>query len=55
MTQKNATNSTIEKWLDGRRSQLKVAKTSTTPHGHIVNWVPLESQSKDKIATPPGD
>jgi Neprosin len=55
MSQKNANNSTIEKWLDGRRSQLKVAKTSTTPHGHIVNWVPLESQSKDRIATPPGD
>src|SRR5580704_2133256 len=55
MHEKNANAHEIEKWLAARQNRLKVTKTSTTPAGHIVDWVPLESQTKEKIATPPAD
>ncbi len=40
-------------WLKGRQSLLKVAKTTLTPSGQTLDWVPIESQTKEKIATPP--
>ena len=55
MSEKHATSPDVEKWLAARRSQLKVDKTTTTPHGHKVDCVPVESQTKEKIATPPSD
>jgi len=55
MNEKNANAPEIEKWLVARQSQLKVNKTSTTPCGHIVDWVPVENQTKEKTATPPAD
>jgi hypothetical protein len=55
MNEKNANISALEKWLAARRSQLKIDRTTATPHGHKVDWVPVESQTKEKIATPPAD
>jgi len=46
-------NSEIAKWSEDRLSLLKVTKTSTTPTGQILDWVPIESQTEEKIATPP--
>ena len=55
MSEKHANSAEMEKWLAARQNRLKVTKTSTTPAGHIIDWVPLESQIKEKIATPPAD
>jgi hypothetical protein len=43
----------LTEWLKTRQSELKVTKTTTTPGGQTLDWVPIESQSQDKIATPP--
>jgi hypothetical protein len=40
-------------WLQHRQSQLQVTKTTKTPSGQTVDWIPLESQSPGPIATPP--
>jgi hypothetical protein len=46
-------NTELAAWLKARQSALTVAKTTTTPRGYALDWVPIESQSKEKIATPP--
>jgi hypothetical protein len=44
----------VRAYFDQRRSRLKVVKTTRTPSGQIVDWVPIESQVPDgKIASPP--
>ncbi len=40
-------------WLQKRQRHLKVAKTTKTAGGKIIDWVPIESQTTEKIATPP--
>jgi Neprosin len=46
-------NSDEKDWLSARQSMLKVTKTTTTPHGQTLDWIPIESQGTEKIATPP--
>jgi hypothetical protein len=43
----------LTNWLAARQANLKVTKTTTTPYGQILDWVPVASQTHDKIATPP--
>jgi hypothetical protein len=43
----------VKQWLQERQSDLQVSKTTTTPDGQILDWVPIESQTTEKIATPP--
>jgi len=43
----------LTSWLNTRQSLLKISKTTTTPSGQILDWVPIESQSTAKIAVPP--
>ena len=48
----NAHNPELEKWLAERQSALHIAKTTTTPSGTVLDWVPIESQvASGKIAT----
>jgi hypothetical protein len=47
-------NPEISKWFHARQSQLKAVKTTRTPSGQILDWVPIESQyTHGKIATAP--
>ena len=55
MTPEDTVNQEIANWLNTRKGQLKITATTTTPGGRIVDWVPIESQSKFKIATPPAN
>ncbi len=40
-------------WLQQRQAQLRVTKTTKTPGGQTIDWIPVESQSPRAIATPP--
>jgi len=41
-------------WLAQRQAQLRIVKTTTTPNGQLLDWVPIESQvPSGKIASPP--
>jgi hypothetical protein len=41
-------------WLAARQASLKIVKTTTTPSGQTIDWVPIESQHPSgQIATPP--
>jgi len=40
-------------WLQHRQSQLQVTKTTRTSSGQTVDWIPIESQSDQEIASPP--
>lgn len=44
---------TIETWMKQRQNNLNIFKTSTTPRGQILDWVPIESQTNETIASPP--
>jgi hypothetical protein len=47
-------NPELAEWLDARQRSLKIVKTTTTPSGQTLDWVPIESQHPDgKIASPP--
>src|SRR5580658_6963963 len=47
-------NSELSQFLETRQSLLKIVKTTTTPSGQILDWIPVESQVADgKIASPP--
>lgn len=53
MDQKKA-NTELAAWLEARQSALKIVKTTKTPGGQTVDWIPIESQvAKGKIASPP--
>lgn len=44
----------LAKWIETRQSALKITKTTTTPSGLTLDWVPAETQSPDgKISAPP--
>jgi hypothetical protein len=50
----NKLNPELAQWLAARQSALKIVKTTTTPSGQTLDWVPIESQVRDgKIASPP--
>jgi hypothetical protein len=47
-------NPELYHWLESRQSELKIAKTTKTPSGQILDWVPIESQHPaGRIASPP--
>jgi hypothetical protein len=47
-------NPELENWFTSRQKALNVAKTTTTPTGQTIDWVPLASQvASGKLATPP--
>ncbi len=47
-------NPEIAKWFQDRQARRKPVKTTITPGGQTLDWIPIESQVADgKIATPP--
>jgi hypothetical protein len=47
-------NSELSQFLETRQSSLKIVKTTTTPSGQILDWIPAESQVPNgKVASPP--
>jgi hypothetical protein len=55
MAEKDTVNHEIASWLAARQKQLKISETTKTPAGQVVDWVPIESQIEETIATPPTD
>ena len=50
----NLLNPELVQWLTERQNSLRIVKTTSTPSGMVLDWVPIESQvSGGKIATPP--
>ena len=50
----NQLNPELVNWLKARKASLKIVKTTTTPSGQTIDWVPIESQHPTgKIATAP--
>jgi hypothetical protein len=53
-TNQRPSNRELADWLDARQSRLKIAKTTTTPSGRVLDWIPIESQvASGKVASPP--
>ena len=49
-----ANNEDTVRFLEERRKPLVVVKTTRTPSGQVLDWVPIEAQHpQGKIATPP--
>lgn len=47
-------NPKFSEWLKERQSTLKIAKTTKTPSGQTLDWVPIDSQTASgHIAAPP--
>ena len=47
-------NPELSNWLAARQRARKIVKTTTTPSGQTLDWVPIESQhAAGKIAAPP--
>ena len=46
-------NQEAMEWLTARQATLKITKTTVTPGGQTLDWIPIESQVTEKIATPP--
>jgi hypothetical protein len=54
MANNNQLNPELVNWLNIRQASLKIVKTTTTPSGQTIDWVPIESQHPSgKIATAP--
>ena len=46
----------IREYLKSRRERLDVVKTTRTPNGQVLDWVPIESQvPRGEIASPPSE
>ena len=43
----------VGRWLEERQRALHVTKTTITPSGQTLDWVPIESQISETIAKPP--
>lgn len=43
----------VGRWLQERQSVLRITKTTITPSGQMLDWVPIESQISERIAEPP--
>lgn len=53
---RNSQNSEWSHWLAKRQERLEIVKTTTTAHGRVIDWIPMESQAPSgKIASPPPD
>jgi Neprosin len=47
-------NPELSNWLRARQDSLQIVKTTRTPSGQTLDWVPIESQdAAGKIASPP--
>jgi hypothetical protein len=47
-------NPELSTWLKARQSALKIVKTTVTPSGQTLDWIPIESQRPaGKIASAP--
>jgi hypothetical protein len=47
-------NPGIAQWFNNRQKRLSIVKTTTTPRGQTLDWIPIASQvPSGKIATPP--
>jgi hypothetical protein len=47
-------NPELHDWLQRRQQNLKIVKTTKTPSGQSLDWIPIESQDRrGKIASPP--
>jgi hypothetical protein len=55
MDDQNAIGPNVENWLKQRQRELTIGKTTKTAGGHTIDWVPIGSQTKEKIAAPPHD
>ena len=51
--QQSVSHPELTQWLESRERSLKITTTTTTQHGRTVDWVPIESQSSEKISEPP--
>jgi neprosin-like protein len=49
----NPLNPEISQWLEARQSALKIVKTTTTPGGQTLDWIPYDSQDPAGIAAYP--
>jgi Neprosin len=55
-TNQNFINTEWVDWLAKRQARLNIVKTTTTKHGRVIDWIPIESQTPSgKIASPPPD
>jgi hypothetical protein len=53
-TDQHPLNPALADWLNGRQASLKIVKTTITPSGQTIDWVPIETQHPlGKIATAP--
>src|SRR5215207_9712769 len=44
----------LVEYFEARQRRLEVVKTTTTPSGQVIDWIPRESQTPDgRIAEPP--
>ncbi len=47
-------NPELVAWLEARQARLKIVKTTKTPSGQTLDWIPVESQDPaGRIASPP--
>lgn len=47
-------NRELYQWLEARQSTFHIVKTTTTPSGQVLDWVPIETQHPGgKVPTPP--
>jgi hypothetical protein len=53
MDKSGAATAELTQWLGTRQSALRITKTTQTPGGQTLDWVPIESQSGGAVATPP--
>jgi hypothetical protein len=44
-------NPVLVEWLAGRQKSLHLLKTTTTPSGQMIHWVPIESQIPGRKTT----
>jgi len=43
----------VADWFRDRQHSLHIGKTTISPAGHVVDWVPVESQGDGRLASPP--
>ena len=40
----------LKDWLTSRQRQLRVTKSTRAPCGQTLDWIPIESQTSEKLA-----
>ena len=49
----SVTSPDVAAWLKERERVLTIAKSTITPSGQTIDWIPIESQVRGSIAEPP--